>query len=156
MTKLLTNYNNLSDKEKKEYEKQLKQLYIILGIATVLFYVLPFILIYFGGKIGGILLYLTIINVFTVFSFLAGFMHARKYDFQLIIPSAVAIYFLPTVMILYKNLSLIGLALLYFMLGLFGEFAGHLMLKRRRNKRQPIGLNRLLGGNSGKKNKKKK
>lgn len=156
MTKLLTNYNNLSDKEKKEYEKQLKQLYIILGIATILFYILPFILIYFGGEIGKLILYLSIINVFTVFCFLAGFMHARKYDFQIIVPSAVAIYFAPTVMILYKNLSLIGLALLYFMLGLFGEFSGHLMLKRKKNKRQPIGLNRLLGGNSGKKNKKKK
>lgn len=156
MAKLLTNYNNLSDKEKKEYEKQIKQLYVILGIATVLFYVLPFIFLFFGGKVGQMFLYLSIINVFTVFSFLAGFMHARKYDFQMIVPSAVAIYFIPTAMILYRNLSLIGLALLYFMLGLFGEFTGHLLLKRKKNKKQPIGLNRLFNGTGSKKDKKKK
>lgn len=156
MGKILADYNNLSDKEKKEYEKSMKQLYITLGIATVLFYVLPYILIYFGGKIGELVLYLTIINVFTVFSFLAGFMHARKYDFQIIVPAAVAIFFVPTVVILYKNFSLIGLAVLYFMLGLFGEFAGHLMLKRKKNKKQPIGLNRIINGRPDKKEKKGK
>lgn len=156
MGKILTDYNNLNDKEKKEYEKSIKQLYITLGIATVLFYVLPYILLFFGGKVGQLLLYLTIINVFTVFSFLAGFMHARKYDFQIIVPAAISIFFIPTVVILYKNLSLIGLALLYFLLGLFGEFSGHLMLKRKKNKRQPIGLNRVINGKRSKKEKKKK
>lgn len=156
MGKLLTDYNSLSDKEKKEYEKSIKQLYITLGIATVLFYVLPYILIYFGGKVGEFILYLTIINVFTVFSFLAGFMHGRKYDFQIIIPASIAIFFIPTVLILYNNLSLIGLALLYFMLGLFGEYAGHLMLKRKKNKKQPIGLNRIINGRKNKEGKKEK
>ncbi|MBQ3583236.1 MAG: hypothetical protein IJA27_00820 [Lachnospiraceae bacterium] len=154
MGKILVDYNNLSDKEKKEYQNEVKQLYITLGIATLLFYVVPFLLM-FLGELGTLIMYATIINVYTVFSFMAGFMHSRKYDFHIIVPAAVSIFFIPTIMIFYRNLSLIGLALLYFVLGLFGEFTGHLLLKRKKNKRQPLGLNRLINGKNSKGKEKK-
>ena len=153
MTKLFADYSRLSDKEKKQYEGMLKQMYTLLGIATVLFYVLPYLFKFLGG-LGSILLYLTIANVYTVFSFIAGLLNSKKYGFNLVVPLGLAIFFLPSVMILYGDLRFAALSPALFIIGLFGELTGYLWVKRKKNKRQPIGLNSLINGRPEKKRKK--
>ena len=152
MTKLLVDYNKLSDKEKKEYEGLLKQIYVFLGIATFLFYALPYGFKFLGG-LGSVLLYLTIVNVYTVFSFIAGLLNAKKYGINVLIPFGISIFFLPSVVILYGDLKFFLLSPLLFLIGMFGELTGYLWIKRKKNKRQPVGLNRLI--NDGGKKKKK-
>lgn len=151
---MLTNYNNLSDKEKKKYEKSLKAMYIILGIATIFFYVLPFLCI-FTGKLSEIFTAMLLINVNTIFVFIACLMHSRKYDFNVMPPLALAIFYMPTVIIFYGDLRFIMFCIIYFVLGLFGEFTGHLFVKRKKSNKQPFGLNRLANGKKEKKSKKK-
>lgn len=144
MANLLTNYNNLSDKEKKEYEASVKQLYITMAVAIFLYYLLPFILPFFG-ETGRLINMFAFFGVYPVFVFIASFLHAKKYDFQILIPSALSIFYLPTVVIFYDGDKItILFAVVFFVMGLFGEFTGHLMLKRSKSKRQPIGLNTLL------------
>lgn len=159
MAKLLVNYEKLNENEKKEYEASLKMLYVLLGIATVLYYVLPFVFSMIR-ELGTLLIYLTIMNVYTAFCFIAGMIHAKKFGFGIFVPVAISIYFVPTTLIFYHNVSLSGWAVLYFVLCLFGELTGMLMLKRKKSRRQPIGLNRLINGRpeqkSGGKSKRKK
>jgi hypothetical protein len=50
---------------------------------------------------------------------------------------------------------MIFMALIYFVLGIFGEFTGYIFRKRKESKRQPIGLNKLVNGRENKKENKK-
>lgn len=156
MARLLTDYSKLDNKEKKEYEASLKLLYILLGIATVLFYVLPVLFGMLPQEIRSTIIYLTMVNVYTAYSFIAGMVHARKHGFGIFVPISIAIFFIPTVMIFYGDMRLSFLAVLYFVLGMFGEFTGYLIIRRKKSTRQPIGLNRLVNGKPAKKSKGKK
>ncbi len=153
MGKILTDYTNLSDKDKKEYMQSIKKLYIILGLATIFFYVIPFVILFMGDW-GKVLFPMLLINVNTIFAFMACFLHSRKHDFSILVPSAIAIFFIPTVVIFLRDYHYVIFALMYFVLGLFGEFTGHLFLRRKKSKRQPLGLNKLVKGQKKREEKK--
>ncbi len=152
MTKLFTDYSKLNDKEKKQYEGMLKQTYTLLGVATLLFYVLPY-LFWFVGGLGKVLMYLTIANVYTVFCFIAGLLNSKKYGFSVLIPLGIGIFYLPSVLIFYGDLRFAALSLVFFVIGMFGELTGYLWEKRKKNKRQPVGLNGLVNGKPNKRGK---
>lgn len=146
----LSDYNKMSNKEKEEYEGSIKKLYAILGVGTIFFYVIPFAAM-FTGKWYVIILQMMTINVNTIYAFLAGFFHSRKYNFKIWVPIAVSLFFVPTIMIYYGgDYRMILIAAVYFVLGIFGEFTGYLFIRRRKNKKQPVGLNKLVNGRQNK------
>ena len=63
---MLTNYSNLSDKDKKKFEQSIKAMYIILGLAVIFFYVLPFACM-FTGNLAQVLVPMILLNVNTIF-----------------------------------------------------------------------------------------
>lgn len=156
--KLFVDYSGMSEKEKKEYELSLKYLYTALGFGILLYYILPYIMLGFGGNTGKTLYGISFMSIYPVFIFIASFLHARKFGFKVIIPSVLAIFFIPTSFIFYGDASLLPFAIVFFIMGLFGEFSGYLLLRRSKSKRQPIGLNRLanLSDDNTKKSKKDK
>lgn len=140
---LFTDYNSLSDKDKKLYAQAVKFLYITMAIAILLFYVMPFGL-GFGGKVGYAVLELSYISVYPVFVFGAGFMYCKKFGFHIIIPAGLALFYLPTTFIFFGDLRGVPFVFAFFVFGLFGELTAYLFNRRRKNKRQPFGLNRLV------------
>lgn len=152
---MLTNYSNLSDKDKKKFEQSIKAMYRILGLAVIFFYVLPFACM-FTGNLAQVLVPMILLNINTIFVFIACLIHSKKYNFSVLIPVALAIFYIPTVIILYRDFHYMMFAAIYLVLGLFGEFTGYLFLKRKYNKRQPFGLNRLVNGKKEKKAKPQK
>lgn len=140
---LFSDYNSLTDKEKKLYEQAVKYLYTTMIIAVFMFYIMPFAL-GFGGKIGYAILELSYISIYPVFVFGAGFLYCKKFGFHILIPAALAIFFLPTTFIFFGDLRGLPFVFAFFIFGLFGELTGYLFNKRAKSKRQPIGLNRLV------------
>ena len=140
---LFTDYNSLSDREKKLYTQAVKFLYIAMAIAVLLFYVMPFGL-GFGGNIGYAVLELSYISVYPVFVFGAGFLYCKKFGFHIIIPAGLALFYLPTTFIFFGDLRGLPFVFAFFIFGLFGELTAYLFNRRRKNKKQPFGLNRLV------------
>src|SRR5574344_440459 len=98
MAKNLTDYNKLDDKEKQEYEASIKQFYKILITATFIFYVFPFIVVASCGKqekLALLILEFLLYNIFTLFSFMANFLHAKNHGFKIIVPIGIAVFFIP-------------------------------------------------------------
>lgn len=140
---LFSNYNTLSEKEKKQYVQAVKFLYMTMAIAVLLFYVMPFGL-GFGGKIGYAVLELSYISIYPVFVFGAGFLYCKKFGFNIIIPAGLAIFYLPTTFIFFGDLRGLPFVFAFFMFGLFGALTAYLFNRRKKSKRQPFGLNRLV------------
>lgn len=151
----LSDYNKMNNKEKEEYEGSIKKLYLIMGIGTIFFYVIPFAAM-FAGRWYVIILQMMTININTLYAFMACFLHSRKYGFKIWVPAAIAIFYIPTIMIFYGgDFRMIIIALMYFVLGIFGELTGYLFIRRKKNKKQPIGLNKLVNGRQNKRYNKK-
>lgn len=142
--KLNADYSTMSEKERKEYELSLKYLYTAMAFGILFYYVMPYILLGFGGEVGKTLYGYSFMSIYPVFIFVASFLHARKFGFQVIIPAALAIFFLPTSFIFYRNAGLVPFAFFFFIMGLFGELSGFLLLRRSKSKKQPLGLNKLV------------
>lgn len=142
MAKYFVDYNSLDKKEKQEYDKNLRRLFIMMGIATFLFYVLPFIL-NANGNLGKAILMLSLIIVFPIYVFGCGMIDAAKTGGGYAIPLLLGLFFVPTSLIMYGPAWAV-LGVMYFAMGMFGELTGYLFKRRKKNKRQPIGLNRFL------------
>ena len=140
---LFSDYNSLSEKEKKLYAQAVKFLYITIAIAILLFYVMPFGL-GFCGKIGYAVLELSYISVYPVFVFGAGFLYCKKFGFHIIIPAGLALFYLPTTFIFFGDFRGLPFVFAFFVFGMFGELTAYLFNRRRKSKRQPFGLNRLV------------
>lgn len=140
---LFSDYNSLSEKEKKLYAQAVKFLYITIAIAVLLFYVMPFGL-GFGGNIGYAILELSYISIYPVFVFGAGFLYCKKFGFHIIIPAGLALFYLPTTFIFFGDFRGLPFVFAFFIFGLFGEFTAYLFNRRKKSKKQPFGLNRLV------------
>ncbi|MBQ3543786.1 MAG: hypothetical protein IJA34_02175 [Lachnospiraceae bacterium] len=140
---LFSDYNSLSEKEKKLYAQAVKFLYITIAIAILLFYVMPFGL-GFGGKFGYAVLELSYISVYPVFVFGAGFFYCKKFGFHIIVPVGLAIFYLPTTFIFFGDYRGLPFVFAFIVFGLFGELTAYLFNRRKNSKRQPFGLNRLV------------
>lgn len=126
MIRLMVDYNKLNDSDKKEYKESLKLMCILGGCAIVMFYGLPLAFQYAKkGKIE--LAYTLMVDVYTVFCFCTGFVHARKCGFGVYAPIIIAILYVPAVIIFYDNFILTAWALLYLVLGMLGECFGRIM-----------------------------
>lgn len=151
----LSEYNKMNNKEKEEYEAGIKKLYIILGVGTIFFYIIPYISMFTGIWINIIMLML-VVGVNPIYVFIACLFHSRKHSFKIWVPGAIALYFVPTIMIYFEgDYRFILMALMYFVIGIFGELTGYLFIRRKKNKKQPIGLNRLVNQRENKKYNKK-
>lgn len=155
MGRNVTDFSKLEqDKQIKEYQKFVKSVYIILGIGTIFYYVIPFAAGYYftpnSAVFSKIIIPMLLINVNTIYSFLSCFLNSGKYGFKIIVPLAVAAYFIPATMIFYgPRMSLF--AIIYFILGLFGEWAGRLFAMRKAKRKAPIGFNKHIKQSSPKK-----
>ena len=158
MAKNINDFNKLNDKEKQEYEASIRQFYKILIVATFFFYLIPFIIILAcgkNGKVAALILEFLLFNIFTLFSFIANFLHSKIHGFKIMVPLGISIYFIPVAFIYYTPV-VISYALMYFILGMFGQLTGFLMLRRKKSKRQPLGLNNLVNKKVSKPKKKSK
>ena len=140
---IFTDYNSLSDKEKKLYVQAVKFMYITMAIAILLFYVMPFGL-GFGGKIGYAVLELSYISIYPVFVFAVGFFYCKKFGFHIIVPAGLALFYLPTTFIFFGDFRGLPFVFAFFIFALFGELTAYLFNRRKKSKRQPFGLNRLV------------
>lgn len=150
----LSEYNKMSNKDKEEYEAGIKKLYIILGVGTIFFYIIPYISMFTGIWIN-IIMPMLVVGFNPIYAFISCFFHARKHNFKIWVPSAIALYFVPTIIIYFKDYRFILMAVMYFVIGIFGELTGYLFIRRKKNKKQPIGLNRLVNQRENKKYNKK-
>lgn len=151
----LSEYNKMSNKDKEEYEAGIKKLYVILGVGTIFFYIIPYISMFTGIWINIIMLML-VVGVNPIYVFIACLFHSRKHSFKIWVPASIALYFVPTIMIYFEgDYRFILMALMYFVIGIFGELTGYLFIRRKKNKKQPIGLNRLVNQRENKKYNKK-
>lgn len=140
---IFSDYNSLSEKDKKLYAQAVKFIYITMAIAILLFYIMPFGL-GFGGNVGYAVLELSYISIYPVFVFGAGFFYCKKFGFHIIIPAGLALFYLPTTFIFFGDLRGLPFVFAFFLFGLFGELTAHLFNRRKKSKRQPLGLNRLV------------
>ena len=150
----LSDYNKMSNKEKEEYEASIKKLYVILGVGTIFFYIIPYATMFTGALIN-VIMPMLVYNVNTLYAFMACFLHARKHNFKIWVPSAIALFFVPTIVIYGDRIyggdyRMIFMAGVYFVLGIFGEFTGYLFIRRKNSKKQPLGLNNLVNGRQNK------
>ncbi len=143
MGKMLTDYNSFknNDKEMKEYAASMKYLYWILGIAVVFYYVIPYIFMLTFGHLPAGLYGFLVVDVFSFFVFIACFMFSRKHGFLWYVPVMTGLLYLPTVIIFNCVWQYAVFTIVYIVLGYFGCLAGYLFLRRRKNKRAPIGVN---------------
>ena len=153
MAKNLADYNKLNNKEKKEYEDSIKKMYVIMGVATVFFYIIPFLIV-LTGELAKAFLPMMLFMVNPLFVYMSCFLHSRRFKFNILIPAALGIFFVPTALIFYRDYRFALFGFVYLVLGLFGEFTGHLFILRKKSKRQPFGLNRLVNGPRNKEKKK--
>lgn len=140
----ISDYNKMNNKEREEYEGSIKKLYVILGVGTIFFYIIPYAAL-FAGKWSKIIMLMLVPNVNTIYAFISCFFHARKYNFKIWVPGAIALFFVPTIVIYFGgDFRMIIMAVMYFVLGVFGELTGYLFIRRKNSKKQPLGLNRLV------------
>ncbi len=144
MAKYFIDYSKLDKKEREEYDKNLKRLILMMGLATLIFYVLPYIWLRMSSqKVGLAILMLSLVAVFPVFVFGCGMIDASKGGFGFVVPALLGLFYVPTSLILYGDAKMAILGVMYFVMGMFGELTGYLFQLRRKSKRQPLGLNRL-------------
>lgn len=156
MGKMLTNFNNLNDdKVAKAYRASMKQLYWILGVATLLYYVIPYILLLFQNRNPAVYGYL-IVDFFTLFAFISCFMHSKNHGVVWYVPIMIGTFFLPTVMIFNYDFRYAIFSIVYIVIGFFGCFTGYLFLRRKKKKKAPIGLNFAMRRSNKKYNQKGK
>lgn len=142
MGKMLTNYNNLHDNnEMKEYEASIKHMYWILGAAVIFYYGIPYIFILVFHQLPSTLYGYLVFDVFSVYAFTACFLHSRKHNFVWYVPIMTGMIYLPTVLIYNCAWQYAFFTIVYIVLGYFGSFAGYLFLRRKKNRRAPIGVN---------------
>lgn len=140
----LSEYNKMGSKEKEEYEAGIKKLYIILGVGTIFFYIIPYLALFTGTWIK-IIMQMLVVMINPIYVFMSCFFHTRKHNFKIWVPGAIALFFVPTIMIYFGgDYRMLLIAFMYFVLGIFGELTGYLFIRRKKNKKQPIGLNRLV------------
>ena len=155
MSKYFVNYQELNDKEKQEYNLMIKQLYTMLAFATLLYYGLPFALGFLGEKLGGGILVVSLMSVFPVYVFACRMINSAKYGTSVVVPLALGIFFIPTALIFYGNPAMAAFGLVYFIMGMFGEFTGFLFKLRKKSKRGLFGIGKLGNDQNGKTNRSK-
>ena len=146
MARNITDFSGLEkNKEVELYRKNIKILYIFLGIATIFFYFIPFITGYAYGANSDlwkkVIIPMLLVNINTLYIFLACFIHSSKCGFKAMTPIALAVFYVPSTFIFYGP-QMAAFAIIYLVIGLFGELAGRLFMLRSKSKKAPIGLNR--------------
>ena len=71
-------------------------------------------------------------------------MYCKKFGFHIIIPAGLALFYLPTTFIFFGDFRGLPFVFAFFVFGMFGELTAYLFNRRRKSKRQPFGLNRLV------------
>ncbi len=142
MGKMLTDYSNLHEnKEMKEYAASMKHLYWVLGVAVVFYYVIPYIFMLAFGQLPASLYGFLVVDVFSFFVFIACFLFSRKHGVIWYVPIMTALLYLPTVIIFNCAWQYAVFTIVYVVLGYFGCLAGYLFLRRKKNRKAPIGVN---------------
>jgi|GEM_PF-4398686 len=131
--------------------KLIKHLYIILGVMTVFYYVIPCVVgAVFGGTeegakvVPGVLILVLYMTAFV--AFMVCLVNTGTYKVSWWMPILIALFFIPSAVIFYCPLlgsSMILFSLVFAAFGYFGELTGWLFKRRRNSRRQPVGLNTL-------------
>lgn len=139
-------------KEEEELRKFLRQIYILLGLGCILYYLFPFLFIMMG--IGqnkeawtGVMSIL-LMGVYPFYPFIACFINTRYHGFRWFLPIIFGGYFVPAAMI-YLGATALPYAIVYIALGYFGCLGGWMMV--RRIQRQQLKKEKALHGQKGKK-----
>lgn len=114
---------------KQAMQKSMNHLYIVLMFGVLCYYLMPFMCgLYYNGN-SDIYIYI-LLYVNTVYSFVACYFHSVKNGFKWYLPVAVGLFFVPSCLTFgYASISL--MALLYFLLGMFGEFSGNIVYRKK-------------------------
>jgi len=133
MNKNIKDYQNMENgKAQEAAKKSLNQLYVVLMVGILCYYIMPFLCgFYFSGNkdiYNYIFLYIN-----TVYSFASCYIHSLKNGFVWYVPVAVGLFFVPSC-ISFGYISISLMALVYLVLGLFGSFTGYLMYRKKNRK----------------------
>lgn len=141
MGKSINEYTKMSSNKKEELNKKsINGLYVILGIGVLLFYLIPLLIGIYIGAEKDVYNY-SFIYINTVYCFVACYVHAFKYGFRWYAPVSIGLFFIPSCLV-FRYLSIAPLALVYAVLGFFGDFTGYLMYRHKIHKLVPLGMGR--------------
>lgn len=130
-------------KVEEQHKKYLKQLYILLGIGCVLYYMLPFV---FGIAVKGDqalwtkTMIMVLVGVYPLYTFMSCFVNTRFYGFKWFVPVLLGLYFVPAAMIFFGSTALLY-TVVYIVIGYFGSLGAAMTVKRiekQKNKKEKL------------------
>lgn len=120
-------------KEEEQKEKRFyRQLYIILGVGCILYFLFPFVfnVSYVDNKeLWESVMRMLLIGVYPFYVFMACFMNTRYYGFRWYVPVMIGGYFIPAAIMMF-GASAVPYAFAYMVFGFFGSLGAIMLLKR--------------------------
>ena len=115
-------------KEKRFY----KQLYIILGVGCVLYYMIPFMfnISYADNlELWEYVMRMLLIGVYPFYTFIACFLNTRSHGFRWYIAIMLGVYFAPAAVIMFGYTALPYVPV-YIVFGYFGSLSALMLMKK--------------------------
>ena len=122
---------SIKDAELKE-KKFYTQLYTILGIGCVLYYLVPFIfnVSYADNlELWQYVMRMLLIGVYPFYTFISCFVNTRRHGFRWYMPIILGVYFAPAAMLMFGYTAM-PYVLVYIVFGYFGSLSAVMLMKK--------------------------